>query len=133
MTAMQPFTKRMVELLPNQYHSKACQVDSYLRVEGAPRGTIYAMGDAATVHLNMLGDLLTLYDKFDEDKDDKMYILPWTMLTAVPSKSGPRWLSTLRKSTPSLGVTLVRFTRSLTSLTRTTTINSVSMKSLKCS
>lgn len=48
---MQNFTKRMVELLPNQYHSKACQVDAYLRVEGAPAGTVYAMGDAATVSI----------------------------------------------------------------------------------
>lgn len=46
---MQPFTKRLVELLPNQYHSKAVEVDSYLRVEGAPRGTVYCLGDAATV------------------------------------------------------------------------------------
>lgn len=70
--AMQPFTKRMVELLPNQYHSKACQVDAYLRVEGAPRGTVYAIGDAATVHLNMIGDLLNLWDRYDTNKDDKM-------------------------------------------------------------
>jgi len=46
---MQPFTKAMVERLPNQYHSKAVQVDNYLRVEGAPKGTIYAIGDASTV------------------------------------------------------------------------------------
>jgi NADH dehydrogenase FAD-containing subunit len=46
---MNPFTKRLVELLPNQYHSKAVEVDSFLRVEGAPQGTVYAMGDAATV------------------------------------------------------------------------------------
>jgi NADH dehydrogenase FAD-containing subunit len=47
--AMQPFTKRMVEKLPNQYHSKAVQVDGYLRVEGTPPGTVYAIGDASTV------------------------------------------------------------------------------------
>lgn len=46
---MQPFTKRLVELLPNQYHSKAVEVDNYLRVRGAPKGTVYALGDAATV------------------------------------------------------------------------------------
>ena len=50
---MQPLTKRLVELLPNQYHSKAVEVDQYLRVRGAPKGTVYALGDAATVsHLN---------------------------------------------------------------------------------
>ena len=46
---MQPFTKRLVELLPNQFHSKAVQVDGYLRVAGAPKGTVYAVGDASTV------------------------------------------------------------------------------------
>lgn len=46
---MQPFTKRLVELLPNQFHSKAVEVDNYLRVRGAPKGTVYALGDAATV------------------------------------------------------------------------------------
>ena len=46
---MQPLTKRLVELLPNQYHSKAVEVDQYLRVRGAPKGTVYAIGDAATV------------------------------------------------------------------------------------
>ena len=46
---MQPFTKRLVELLPNQFHSKAVQVDGFLRVKGAPAGTVYALGDASTV------------------------------------------------------------------------------------
>ena len=46
---MQPFTQRLVELLPNQFHSKAVQTDAYLRVEGAPKGTVYAVGDASTV------------------------------------------------------------------------------------
>lgn len=61
--AMQPFTKRLVELLPNQYHSKAVEVDSYLRVEGAPKGTVYALGDAATVsfHLSTAAFRLTSF------------------------------------------------------------------------
>jgi NADH dehydrogenase FAD-containing subunit len=46
---MQPFTKRLVELLPNQFHSKAVQTDGFLRVDGAPKGTVYAIGDASTV------------------------------------------------------------------------------------
>lgn len=46
---MQDFTKNLVDQLPNQFHSKALQVDGYLRVEGAPLGTMYAIGDASTV------------------------------------------------------------------------------------
>lgn len=60
---MQPFTKRLVELLPNQYHSKAVEVDNYLRVRGAPKGTVYALGDAATVSFpssKAIGTPLTL-------------------------------------------------------------------------
>ncbi len=53
-TAMNPFTKRLVDILPNQYHSKAVEVDSYLRVAGAPLGTVYAIGDAATIRLLLL-------------------------------------------------------------------------------
>lgn len=48
---MNPFTRRLVELLPNQYHKKAIVVDDHLRVKGAPLGTIYAVGDASTVGL----------------------------------------------------------------------------------
>jgi NADH dehydrogenase FAD-containing subunit len=65
--AMNPFTRRVCDLLPNQVHKKACslpillhaashsidtqaiEVDSYLRVKGAPLGTVYALGDSATV------------------------------------------------------------------------------------
>ncbi|WVR09457.1 hypothetical protein IAU60_006524 [Kwoniella sp. DSM 27419] len=75
--AMQPFTKRLVELLPNQYHKKAVEVDNYLRVQGSPLGTVYAMGDAATINNNLVGECLTLWDKFDEDKDGTMNYAEW--------------------------------------------------------
>jgi NADH dehydrogenase len=84
--AMQPFTKRLVELLPNQFHSKAVQVDGFLRVKGAPAGTVYALGDASTVsaqcreedgrsrqiHSDMLAHLLELWEAHDLDKDDQL-------------------------------------------------------------
>lgn len=70
--AMQPFTKRLVEVLPNQFHKKAVVVDSYLRVQGAPKGTVYALGDAATVQTDLVSDLLRLWDKYDENKDSVM-------------------------------------------------------------
>lgn len=50
--AMNPFTKTVVEKLPNQFHRKAVEVDQHLRVRGAPPGTIYAIGDASTVRLS---------------------------------------------------------------------------------
>ena len=47
--AMNPFTKRVSELLPNQVHFKAIEVDAHLRVKGAPLGTVYAVGDSSVV------------------------------------------------------------------------------------
>lgn len=47
--AMNPFTQRVTDLLPNQSHKKAIETDSHLRVKGSPQGTIYAIGDCATV------------------------------------------------------------------------------------
>ncbi|ORY35681.1 putative 64 kDa mitochondrial NADH dehydrogenase [Naematelia encephala] len=87
--AMQPFTKRLVEMLPNQYHSKAVEVDSYLRVEGAPKGTVYAMGDAATVHTNLINDLMTLWDKYDKDKDGTINYDEWQEMAASIKKKYP--------------------------------------------
>jgi NADH dehydrogenase FAD-containing subunit len=49
--AMNPFTERVSNLLPNQVHKKAIEVDAHLRVKGAPLGDIYAIGDCATVSI----------------------------------------------------------------------------------
>ena len=49
--AMNPFTSKVAGYLPNQVHKKAIEVDSHLRVKGAPLGTVYAIGDCATVSL----------------------------------------------------------------------------------
>ncbi|KAG6844138.1 hypothetical protein H0H87_009525 [Tephrocybe sp. NHM501043] len=38
--AMNPFTKRVSDLLPNQVHKKAIVVDAHLRVKGAPLGEL---------------------------------------------------------------------------------------------
>lgn len=47
--AMNPFTQRISDLLPNQVHKKAIEIDAHLRVKGAPLGEVYALGDCATV------------------------------------------------------------------------------------
>ncbi|WWC90551.1 uncharacterized protein L201_005487 [Kwoniella dendrophila CBS 6074] len=87
--AMQPFTKRLVELLPNQYHSKAVEVDSFLRVQGAPQGTVYALGDAATVHTNLIGDLYELWDRFDANKDGTLDYDEWQAMVKHIRKHYP--------------------------------------------
>ncbi|TIC65546.1 putative DNA topoisomerase [Wallemia mellicola] len=69
---MNPFAKRVCEQLPNQFHSKAIIVDSHMRVKGAPQGTVYAIGDNATVDNNLLDALLDLVDDCDKDQDGKI-------------------------------------------------------------
>ena len=46
---MNYFAKRVTDLVPNQVHRKAIEVDAYLRVKGTAPGTVYAVGDCATV------------------------------------------------------------------------------------
>ncbi|ORX38316.1 hypothetical protein BD324DRAFT_620416 [Kockovaella imperatae] len=87
--AMQPFTRRLVELLPNQFHSKAVQVDAFQRVEGAPKGTIYAIGDSATLHVDMLQDLLELWDRYNKNSDDSIDFEEWQLMAAEIKKRHP--------------------------------------------
>ncbi|KAI9637628.1 putative 64 kDa mitochondrial NADH dehydrogenase [Dioszegia hungarica] len=87
--AMNPFTKRLVEILPNQFHSKAVITDSFLRVQGAPKGTVYAIGDAATISTDLTGDLLELWDKFDTNKDAKLDYAEWEAMAKFIKKRHP--------------------------------------------
>ncbi|ADV23606.1 NADH dehydrogenase [Cryptococcus gattii Ru294] len=87
--AMQPFTKRLVELLPNQYHSKAVEIDGFLRVQGAPQGSVYALGDASTVQTNLMKDLYNLWDKFDINKDGNIDYEEWQEMVKYIKKKHP--------------------------------------------
>ncbi|KAJ3567954.1 hypothetical protein NP233_g6035 [Leucocoprinus birnbaumii] len=70
--AMNPFTKRLCELLPNQAHRKAVETDAYLRVKGAPKGTIYAIGDCATIETSAADHFMELVEQSDKNKDGKI-------------------------------------------------------------
>ncbi|KAJ1033823.1 hypothetical protein NDA16_000033 [Ustilago loliicola] len=70
--AMSPFTKRVTELLPNQSHLKALQIDSHLRVKGAPLGTMYALGDASTIDTRLIDYLYDFVDRYDANKDGRL-------------------------------------------------------------
>lgn len=67
--AMNPFTEKVASILPNQYHRHALEVDSHLRVLGAPLGTVYALGDAATVETHLVDHLLELVERCDVNHD----------------------------------------------------------------
>ncbi len=78
--AMNPFTKRVSELLPNQVHKKAIEVDAHLRVKGAPLGTVYAIGDASTIETSIVSYLLELVDEADKNKDGKIDYDEWKIM-----------------------------------------------------
>jgi len=75
--AMNPFTSKVAGYLPNQVHKKAIEVDSYLRVKGAPLGTVYAIGDCATLETSIVSHLLELVDEADKNKDGKIDLAEW--------------------------------------------------------
>lgn len=87
---MNPFTVTVASHLPNQYHKHALEVDSNLRVLGTPLGTVYALGDCATIETNLVDHLLGIVDKCDENKDgvidevefDKMMKVSYDILTS---------------------------------------------------
>lgn len=70
--AMNPFTQRISDLLPNQVHKKAIEIDAHLRVKGAPLGEVYALGDCATIETSIVDHLLELVDEADKDKNGKI-------------------------------------------------------------
>ncbi|CAD6893849.1 unnamed protein product [Tilletia controversa] len=87
--AMSPFTRRLTEILPNQSHLKAVQVDSHLRVSGAPLGTVYALGDACTIDNQLIDHLYEFVDKCDTDRDNALTFTEFEELAATVGKKFP--------------------------------------------
>ncbi|KAG8924862.1 hypothetical protein FRC02_010144 [Tulasnella sp. 418] len=87
--AMNPFTQRVSDLLPNQVHKRAIVVDAHLRVKGAPLGTVYAVGDASTIETSLLGYLLDLVEESDVNKDGKIDFDEWRILVRKLKKKVP--------------------------------------------
>ncbi|CCM00529.1 uncharacterized protein FIBRA_02563 [Fibroporia radiculosa] len=78
--AMNPFTERVSNLLPNQVHKKAIETDAHLRVKGAPVGEVYAIGDASTIETSVVSYLLELVDEADKNKDGKIDYDEWEIM-----------------------------------------------------
>ncbi|KIK08159.1 hypothetical protein K443DRAFT_663480 [Laccaria amethystina LaAM-08-1] len=75
--AMNPFTKRVSSLLPNQAHKRAIETDAHLRVKGAPLGELYAVGDCATIETSIVSHLMDLVEEADQDKNEKIDFGEW--------------------------------------------------------
>ncbi|KAJ6597216.1 pyridine nucleotide-disulfide oxidoreductase-domain-containing protein [Mycena vulgaris] len=80
--AMSPFTERVSNLLPNQVHKKAIEVDAHLRVKGAPLGTVYAIGDCATIETSVVSHLLDLVEEADRDGDGRIDYGEWEIMVS---------------------------------------------------
>ncbi|KAJ3805570.1 hypothetical protein F5876DRAFT_51637 [Lentinula aff. lateritia] len=78
--AMNPFAKRVTQLLPNQFHKKAIEVDAHLRVKGTPQGTVYAVGDAATIETSLVSHFLEFVEEADQNKDGKIDFDEWEVM-----------------------------------------------------
>jgi len=87
--AMNPFTKRLCDLLPNQVHRKAVETDAYLRVRGAPKGTVYAIGDCATIETSVVDHFMELVDESDKNKDGKIDFGEWEHMVRKIKKKIP--------------------------------------------
>ncbi|KAG9099623.1 hypothetical protein FRC06_005076 [Ceratobasidium sp. 370] len=87
--AMNPFTQRVSDLLPNQVHKKAIEVDAHLRVKGAPLGTVYAVGDASTLETSVVSHLLELVDEADKNKDGRIDFDEWEVMALRIRKKFP--------------------------------------------
>ncbi|KAF9265635.1 putative NADH dehydrogenase, 64 kd subunit, mitochondrial [Marasmius fiardii PR-910] len=87
--AMNPFTKRVTDLLPNQVHRKAIEVDAHLRVKGAPLGEIYAIGDCATIETAIVPHFMELVDEADKDKNGKIDFSEWEIMVKRIKKKIP--------------------------------------------
>ncbi|KAH7889601.1 nucleotide-binding domain-containing protein [Phlebopus sp. FC_14] len=95
--AMNPLTQRVSNLLPNQVHKKAIEVDAHLRVKGAPLGEVYAVGDCATIETSLVSHLLELVDEADKDKNGKIDFDEFDFMVSRIKQRIPMAESHLRK------------------------------------
>ncbi|KIO16951.1 hypothetical protein M407DRAFT_180006, partial [Tulasnella calospora MUT 4182] len=95
--AMNPFTERVTDLLPNQVHKKAVVVDAHMRVLGAPSGTVYCIGDASTIETSLMPYLLDLIEKADVNHDEKIDKSEWAVLVKEVKRRVPMASSHLEK------------------------------------
>ncbi|KAK2466734.1 hypothetical protein APHAL10511_000992 [Amanita phalloides] len=87
--AMNPFTEKVTTYLPNQVHRKAIEVDAYLRVKGAPRGEVYAVGDCATIETSIIDHFIELVDEADKDKNGMIDMDEWEFMVEKIKKRIP--------------------------------------------
>ncbi|KIY66321.1 nucleotide-binding domain-containing protein [Cylindrobasidium torrendii FP15055 ss-10] len=85
--AMNPFTQRLTSILPNQFHKKAVETDAHLRVIGSPAGTVYAVGDCATIETSLVSHFMEFVREADKDKNGRIDFEEWqSMVQQIKAK-----------------------------------------------
>ncbi|KAI8449571.1 hypothetical protein BY996DRAFT_6418313 [Phakopsora pachyrhizi] len=86
---MNPLSSKLAGCLPNQYHKHSLEVNSHLRVKGAPLGAVYAIGNASTIETNLVSYLLNLVDQCDSNKDGKIDFKEFEIMIKQVSQKFP--------------------------------------------
>ena len=64
---MTPFATMLAEKLGTQVHRRAIQTDAYCRVLGLSDGSVYAIGDCATIkNVKLLEHIMDIFEEADE-------------------------------------------------------------------
>lgn len=90
--AMNPLIKDLQAVLPEgtQTHFRSIVTDEYLRVRGAPDGSMFALGDAATIEQQKALDKADeLFEKADTDKNGRLSRRELATLLTEASKDFP--------------------------------------------
>ena len=90
--AMNPLVKDLQAALPEgaQTHFRSIVTDEYLRVRGAPDGSMFALGDAATIEQQKALDKADeLFEKADIDKNGRLSRRELATLLTEASKDFP--------------------------------------------
>lgn len=90
--AMNPLVKSLQGTLPEgtQTHFRSIVTDEYLRVRGAPDGSMFAIGDAATIEQQKALDKADeLFEKADADKNGQLSMKELRSLLTEASKDFP--------------------------------------------
>ncbi|KAH8552361.1 hypothetical protein BGW37DRAFT_491624 [Umbelopsis sp. PMI_123] len=71
--SMTPFARNLSEKLEAQKHQRALITDGNLKLKGTPDGSVYALGDCATIeNPKLLSHIMEICEAADKDKDGSL-------------------------------------------------------------
>ncbi|KAL1977399.1 hypothetical protein VTN31DRAFT_258 [Thermomyces dupontii] len=97
-----PFARKLAQKLEAQRNKRALETDSHLRLIGAPRGEVYAIGDCATVQNNIAQHLVTFlrtiaWEKGKDPEKVQLTFREWRDVAERVKKRFPQASNHLRR------------------------------------